>query len=264
MRTEDPIDLATHGVPSDNDSLVGVLRDLEDRGFAASYRPAPDAVEGRAAVRCGACGRSTPAEDLDVVAERRLEGASDPDDLVLVVAATCPACETGGVIVLGYGPEASVEDSDIVVALRHPDAVAVGGDDDEEDGSTADPGGDSDPDAGEGFEPPRTEGAGGRVAGVPFPQERATMAQDDEPSTIKQAVGKVTEKLGWATADRRMEAEGKLEQLEVPDPDADDAEAEDVLDDADLHVRADHGDLAPQAEPSDEEQPVKANPNTDG
>jgi len=87
---------------------------------------------------------------------------------------------------------------------------------------------------------------------------------DDEPSTLKQAAGKVTEKLGWATADRRMEAKGKLDQLEEADPDADDDEADEVLDAADLHVRADHGDLTPEAEPSDEEQPVKANPNTDG
>ncbi len=88
--------------------------------------------------------------------------------------------------------------------------------------------------------------------------------EDNEPSTIKQAAGKVEEALGWATADRRAEAKGKLAQLEESDPDADEDEAEAVLDEADLHVRADHGDLAPEAEPSDEEQPVKANPKTDG
>lgn len=91
------------------------------------------------------------------------------------------------------------------------------------------------------------------------------MPQDDEkPSTIKQALGKVEEKLGWATADRRVEAKGKIAQLEEPDPDADPAEEEQVLDEADLHVRSDHGDLAPEAEPSPDEQPVKANPKTDG
>lgn len=91
------------------------------------------------------------------------------------------------------------------------------------------------------------------------------MAQDDDkPSTIKQAAGKVEEALGWATADRRVEAKGQLGQLEAPDPDASEDEAEAVLDEADLHVRADHGDLAPEAEPSAEEQPVKANPKTDG
>ena len=92
------------------------------------------------------------------------------------------------------------------------------------------------------------------------------MAHDDdtEPSTIKKAVGKVEEKLGWATADRRAEAKGKLAQLDEPDPDADPSDEEAVLDEADLHVRSDHGDLAPEAEPSRGEQPVKADPKTPG
>lgn len=89
------------------------------------------------------------------------------------------------------------------------------------------------------------------------------MPHDDEPSTLEQAKGKVTEKLGWATADRRMEAKGKLEQLGTA-TDGDDEEAERVLEEADLHVRADHDDLAPEAEPSQDEQPVKANPPTPG
>jgi hypothetical protein len=152
------IDPAGNGTPSDNESLSAVLRELGRIGFAASYRPARGPVEGRPAVVCGACGRATAAEDLRVDVERRLEGASEPDEMVLAVAATCPACGTGGVIVLGYGPEASAEDSDLVLALRRPtvpaeasgDSVAAGGDDDD----VADPGGDSDPDANEGFEPP--------------------------------------------------------------------------------------------------------------
>lgn len=87
---------------------------------------------------------------------------------------------------------------------------------------------------------------------------------DTKPGPIKQAAGKVEEALGWATADRRAEAKGKLAQLEEPDPDADPAEEEAVLDEADLHVRSDHGDLAPDAEPPVEEQPVKADPKTSG
>lgn len=92
------------------------------------------------------------------------------------------------------------------------------------------------------------------------------MSNDDdtEPSTMRKAAGKVEEALGWATADRRVEAKGKLAQLEDADPDADASDEEAVLDEADLHVRSDHGDLAPEAEPSAEEQPVKANPKTDG
>ena len=154
MRTEDPLDLTLQGVPSDNDSLTAVLYDLAGAGFAASYRPAREPVEGQPSVVCGACGRSSPARDLTVLQERRLEGASDPDDLVLAVAATCPACGTGGVMVLGYGPEASPEDSDIVASLHDAVRAQEAGGDDPDEEPVADPGGDSDPDANEGFEPP--------------------------------------------------------------------------------------------------------------
>jgi hypothetical protein len=61
--------------------------------------------------------------------------------------------------------------------------------------------------------------------------------------------------LGWATADRREEARGKLQELDAEQPEAaSDETAQDeeaVLDEAELHVRGDHGDLAPEAEPDD-------------
>lgn len=161
---ETPDGLAPPGAPGDNDSLTDVLRDLAEIGFSSSFRPATEPVDGRPAVVCAACGRTSAAADLQVSVERRLEGASDPDEMVMAVAARCPGCGTGGALVLGYGPEASVEDSDLVLALQSaPTApevadgpVAAGGDD--EDGDVADPGGDSDPDANEGFEPPDQDG----------------------------------------------------------------------------------------------------------
>ena len=58
------------------------------------------------------------ARDLVVHLERRLEGASDPDDLALVVATNCPICGAPATLVLSYGPHASDQDSDIVLALR--------------------------------------------------------------------------------------------------------------------------------------------------
>lgn len=152
------------GAPDDHDSLTEVLRNLKAIGFAASYRPANEPVEDRAAVVCGACSRASAAADLHVDVERRLEGASEPDEMVLVVAATCPACGTGGVIVLGYGPEASAGDADLVAALAPPVAATGGGDDE----PVADPGGDSDPDANEGFEAPDHDDdpkGSGRVGG---------------------------------------------------------------------------------------------------
>lgn len=61
-------------------------------------------------------------------------------------------------------------------------------------------------------------------------------------------LGWVEEAMGWASADRRTEARGELRRLAAADPDApsavdpDDQEA--LLDEAELRVRRDHGDLA--------------------
>ena len=92
------------------------LAELADQGYAADLHPSGEG--GR--LTCGACQSVSDAADFHVGVERRLEGASDPDDMVLVVGATCPVCGTGGVVVLGYGPDASSADSDVVVALRAP------------------------------------------------------------------------------------------------------------------------------------------------
>ena len=62
--------------------------------------------------------------------------------------------------------------------------------------------------------------------------------------------GKMREKLGWATGDRREEAKGQLQQLpDSPDEGTDDASVARAVDEAELQVRSEHGDLAPEAEP---------------
>jgi hypothetical protein len=97
-----------------DETVTAVLRDLADRGYRAQYLPGPTP----GSLQCTACGAASPGEAYEIVEERRLEGTSDPDDMVLVVAARCPACGARGSIVLGYGPDASVDDSDVVLALR--------------------------------------------------------------------------------------------------------------------------------------------------
>ena len=49
---------------------------------------------------------------------RRLEGASDPDDMISVVAVTCPRCGTGGTLVLKYGPTAPENEAAVGQQLR--------------------------------------------------------------------------------------------------------------------------------------------------
>jgi hypothetical protein len=75
-------------------------------------------------VTCGNCHRLVNPAALKVDHVRRLEGASDAADLMLVASAVCPSCGAAGVLSLGYGPNAG--DGDIAVLpfldLTHADA----------------------------------------------------------------------------------------------------------------------------------------------
>jgi hypothetical protein len=68
-------------------------------------------------VRCGECRTDSPAADVHVDGVERLEGASDPGDMVAVIAGTCPACGARGTLTLSYGPGASADDADVLAAL---------------------------------------------------------------------------------------------------------------------------------------------------
>lgn len=106
------------GPPSDNTTLTGILARLEQDGFGTQF-----VVREGAEIECLACRNTSPASSFVVRRSRRLEGASDPDDMVHVVAATCPACNAGGTVVLTYGVNASLEDGDVSLALDMTDAV---------------------------------------------------------------------------------------------------------------------------------------------
>lgn len=101
------------GAPSDHDELRSVLARLATEGWDQQIVPGSEP----ASLRCGHCREVHSITAWTVDDERRLEGASDPADMVIVVAATCPACGHRGAIALGYGPEASAVDSDLVAAL---------------------------------------------------------------------------------------------------------------------------------------------------
>jgi hypothetical protein len=107
---------ATNGVtqdPSDNTTLTAVIDGYRDNGFASEFSPLDGSV-----IRCETCESEVAAGKFTIHSLRRLEGASDPDDMVAVVAITCPVCAAQGTLVLGYGPIASREESDILSALR--------------------------------------------------------------------------------------------------------------------------------------------------
>ena len=100
------------GVPSDNTSLVDVLANWRMRGFAGQLV----GLEG-GRVECVTCGHVGDAKTFEVTEWRRLEGASDPDDMMNAVAAVCPVCHQGGTLILGYGPNASIIDAQVASGL---------------------------------------------------------------------------------------------------------------------------------------------------
>ncbi len=100
------------GVPSDNTTLVEVLAALRRSGYEHSLTARDDGE-----LSCSNCGQRTPPEQFDVDHERRLEGASDPADEMLVLAGTCEACGERAVIVLGFGPTASPADEAVLGRL---------------------------------------------------------------------------------------------------------------------------------------------------
>ena len=100
------------GVPSDNTTLTSVLDELVGEGFTSSFVSRPG---GR--LLCTTCRGTVSADDLVPEQVRRLEGASDPDDEIVVVAAPCPRGGAHGSTALGFGPTASDDDVGVVAML---------------------------------------------------------------------------------------------------------------------------------------------------
>src|SRR4051794_23619532 len=79
--------------PTDT-SLSAVLGQLERAGWEGQVMP----LEG-GDIRCLTCRNEFPAAGADADEMRRLEGASDPADMMIVVPLTCPSCSTRAVLV---------------------------------------------------------------------------------------------------------------------------------------------------------------------
>jgi hypothetical protein len=97
-------------------TLRGVLAEFEVLGYTGQF-----GARSGGELRCFACRQEFSPAEAEVDALRRLEGASDPDDMLAVLPVRCPRCATKGTLVLAYGPEAPIEDSEVLAAL--PDAA---------------------------------------------------------------------------------------------------------------------------------------------
>ena len=98
--------------PTGSTTLSAVLDAYTSAGFAGSFSVA----EG-ARLECHSCNETVDAASVSMSSLRRMEGASDPDDMLAVLGVTCPTCGNRAALVLGYGPSASPADADVLVAL---------------------------------------------------------------------------------------------------------------------------------------------------
>lgn len=97
----------------DATTLGEANKKFERDGFGGQFA----AVEG-AEVICYTCHVRSPAGEVELDDLIRIEGVSDPDDMIAVAAILCPNCHTKGTLVLKYGQDSSLEDADVLRELQ--------------------------------------------------------------------------------------------------------------------------------------------------
>jgi hypothetical protein len=103
----------TDGEPDDHTTLTSVVEGYRRAGVTADFFAGDDGT-----VTCGSCTSTVDASQMSVFSRRRLEGASDPADMMTVVVSRCPACGAEGTMVLGFGPMASAVDGEVSQRLQ--------------------------------------------------------------------------------------------------------------------------------------------------
>jgi hypothetical protein len=110
------------GAPSDNTTAVAELAELRDRGYSGDFGVAEGGV-----IRCRQCEHDEQPEDLQIDVFRRLEGASEPDEMSAVLAVTCPRCGSKGTVMVAYGPNASEDEAEFLRRVDTPQDEGTAG-----------------------------------------------------------------------------------------------------------------------------------------
>jgi len=102
------------GNPSDNTTLSAVLESYASEGFDGVF----EFVNECGDLCCSTCRQAISADQVPLHSVRRLEGASDPADMLAVCAITCTNCGVGGTVVVTYGPLAAAEEASFLSRAR--------------------------------------------------------------------------------------------------------------------------------------------------
>ncbi len=96
----------------DDKTIDEVMASMEAEGYGGQM-----AARAGGAIVCFGCRGESPADQVSVHGLHRIEGVSDPDDMLAVAALACPRCGALGTVVLGYGPDADPDESDVLARL---------------------------------------------------------------------------------------------------------------------------------------------------
>ena len=99
--------------------LADVLAAAELDGFVTEFDVGSDEARNDV-LRCPECRTEQPAASFERTWSARLEGASDPADMLQVSALTCPHCAARGVFVSPFGPAASPRQASVLTSLPAP------------------------------------------------------------------------------------------------------------------------------------------------
>ena len=111
----------------------GDSSNVDGNGDASDDRPHRGTDDGQfgvvegAQLRCFTCREVFDASTASADRLTRLEGASDPADMVAVIPVTCPNCGASGSLVLNYGAEASPDEADVLHAMDRQPSVGSPG-----------------------------------------------------------------------------------------------------------------------------------------
>ena len=101
------------GEATDETTLTAVLASYDAAGFDAQFAATDEGL-----VHCYSCGDNVAPARVELHSLRRLEGASDPADMLAVAAIACASCGLKGVLVLNYGPDTTPGESDVLIGLE--------------------------------------------------------------------------------------------------------------------------------------------------
>lgn len=110
------------GVARGAQTLVEVLDELASAGYGGEFRVTRDEPPR---LECLQCGHTFPPELVRPGRLHRLEGASDPDEMLAVAALRCPQCGAQGAVTLTYGPAADAGSAAVLAAMPSPEPGQV-------------------------------------------------------------------------------------------------------------------------------------------